>query len=166
MMRRGDTAMARVLLGLGRPRARFRVLGMEVAGTVETIGARVTRFRPGDRVFGFTGFGAGGYAQFVCMRETASLAHLPAGLRFEEACTLVDGPTTALYFLRDRGRLQGGERVAIIGASGSIGTAAVQIARHFGAEVTATCGAEASAAGSSSLACRSTNVPRSRRSLS
>ena len=73
------------------------------------------------------------------MNETASLATLPEGLSLEEACTLVDGPTTALYFLRDRARLQAGDRVAIIGASGSIGTAAVQIARHFGAEVTAVC---------------------------
>ncbi len=131
--------MARVLLGLTHPRKRFRILGMEVAGTVEAIGASVTRFRPGDRVFGFTGFGAGGYAQYVCMNETASLAPLPEGLPLEEACTLVDGPTTALYFLRDRARLQAGDRVAIIGASGSIGTAAVQIAKHFGAEVTAIC---------------------------
>jgi NADPH:quinone reductase-like Zn-dependent oxidoreductase len=138
-MRRGDSALARFLLGLGRPRARFRVLGMEVAGIVESVGPRVTRFRPGDRVFGFTGFGAGGYAQFVCMRAAASLAHIPAGVSVEEACTLVDGPTTALYFLRDRAGLRAGDRVVVIGASGSIGTAAVQIARHFGAEVTAVC---------------------------
>lgn len=139
MMRRGDTAMARVILGFFRPRARFRVLGMEIAGTVEAVGSRVTRFRAGDRVFGFTGFGAGGYAQYVCMRESSSLARIPAGVSVEEASTLVDGPTTALYFLRDRGGLRAGERIAVIGASGSIGTAAVQLARHFGAEVTAVC---------------------------
>lgn len=138
-MRRGDTAMARLLLGLRHPRARFRVLGMEVAGTVESVGARVTQFRTGDRVFGFTGFGAGGYAQYVCMRTSASLAHIPAGVSVEEACTLVDGPTTALHFLCDRAQLRAGDRVVVIGASGSIGTAAVQIARHFGAEVTAVC---------------------------
>jgi NADPH:quinone reductase-like Zn-dependent oxidoreductase len=139
MMRRGDTLMARLLLGLLRPRRRFRIIGIEIAGTVERVGRRVTRFRPGDRVFGFMGFAVGGYAQFVCMRETASLAHAPAGLTDHEACTLVDGPTTALYFLRERGGLAAGERVAIVGASGSIGTAAVQLARHFGAEVTAVC---------------------------
>jgi NADPH:quinone reductase-like Zn-dependent oxidoreductase len=139
MMRRGDTLMARLVLGLRRPRSRFRVLGIEIAGTVEALGRRVTRFRPGDRVFGFTGFAVGGYAQFACLSESASLAHTPEALSDEEACTLVDGPTTALYFLRDRARLRAGERVAIVGASGSIGTAAVQLARHFGAEVTAVC---------------------------
>ncbi|XXT27307.1 NAD(P)-dependent alcohol dehydrogenase [Sorangium sp. So ce448] len=139
MMRRGDTLMARVVLGFFRPRRRFRVLGIEVAGTVERVGRRVTRFRPGDRVFGFTGFGSGGYAQYVCLSEDASIAHAPAGLSHEEACSLVDGPTTALYFLRDRARLRTAERIAIVGASGSIGTAAVQVARHLGAEVTAVC---------------------------
>jgi len=139
MMRRGTTLLSRLLLGLGRPRERFRVLGMEVAGTVESAGARVIQFRPGDRVFGFTGFGAGGYAQYVCMKAAGSLAHIPAGVSLEEACTLVDGPSTALYFLLDRARLRAGDRVAIIGASGSIGTAAVQIARHLGADVTAVC---------------------------
>lgn len=139
MMRRGDTLMARVVLGLFRPRRRFRVLGIEIAGTVDRVGRRVTRFEPGDRVFGFTGFGSGGYAQYVCLREDASLAPAPAGLSHEEACSLVDGPTTGLYFLRDRARLRAGERIAIVGASGSLGTAAVQLARHFGAEVTAVC---------------------------
>jgi NADPH:quinone reductase-like Zn-dependent oxidoreductase len=139
MMRRGDTLMARAVLGVFRPRRRFRVLGIEIAGTVERVGRRVTRFAPGDRVFGFTGFGSGGYAQYVCLREDASIAHAPASLRHEEACVLVDGPTTGLYFLRDRAELSAGERIAIIGASGSVGTAAVQLARHFGAEVTAVC---------------------------
>jgi NADPH:quinone reductase-like Zn-dependent oxidoreductase len=139
MMRRGTTLMSRLLLGLARPRERFRVLGMEIAGTVESTGAKVTRFRPGDRVFGFTGFGAGGYAQYVCMDAAGSLAHIPAGLGLEDAATLVDGPSTALYFLVDRAGLRAGDRVVIIGASGSIGTAAVQIARHLGADVTAVC---------------------------
>jgi NADPH:quinone reductase-like Zn-dependent oxidoreductase len=139
LMRRGDSLAARLVLGLFRPRRRFRVLGIEIAGTVDRVGSRVTRFNPGDRVFGFTGFGSGGYAEFVCLGEHASLAHAPEGLTDEEACSLVDGPTTALYFLRDRARLRAGERVAVVGASGSVGTAAVQIARHFGAEVTGVC---------------------------
>ncbi|WP_437676700.1 NAD(P)-dependent alcohol dehydrogenase [Sorangium sp. So ce131] len=139
MMRRGDTLTARIVLGLFRPRRRFRVLGIEIAGTVERVGRRVTRFRPGDRVFGFTGFAAGGYAEYVCLPEHGSIAHAPEGLSHEEACSLVDGPTTALYFLRDRARLRPGERIAVVGASGSIGTAAVQLARHVGAEVTAVC---------------------------
>ena len=139
MMRRGDTLMARVVLGAFRPRRRFRILGIELAGTVDRVGRDVTRFKLGDRVFGFTGFGSGGYAQYVCLSENASLAPIPAGLSHEEACSLVDGPTTSLYFLRDRARLRAGERVAVIGASGSVGSAAVQIARHFGARVTAVC---------------------------
>ena len=139
MMRRGDTAMARVVLGLLRPRRRFRVLGTEIAGVVDAVGARVRRFQPGCRVYGFTGMHVGGCAEYVTLREDASLVAAPAGLTPQEACTLVDGPTTALYFLRDRGALRAGERVAILGASGSVGTAAVQIARHLGAEVTAIC---------------------------
>jgi len=139
MMRRGDTLMSRLLLGLRRPRARYRVMGIELAGTVDRVGARVTRFRPGDRVFGFTGFAVGAYAEYICLPETASLAHAPAGVTDEEAASLVDGPTTALYFLRERARIRPGDRIAIVGASGSIGTAAVQLARHFGAEVTGIC---------------------------
>lgn len=139
MMRRGDTLISRLVLGLTRPRARFRVLGIEIAGTVEAVGKRVTRFKAGDRVFGFTGMRSGGNAEYVTLKESASLAHAPRGFTHEQACTLVDGPTTALFFLREKARLQPGERIAIIGASGSIGTAAVQLARHFGANVTAVC---------------------------
>jgi NADPH:quinone reductase-like Zn-dependent oxidoreductase len=139
MMRRGDTLMARVVLGLLRPRRRFRIMGIEIAGTIESVGRRVTRFAVGDRVFGFTGWASGGYGELVCLKETASIELAPDGTTHEQACSLVDGPTTALYFLCDRARMRRGDRIAIVGASGSIGTAAVQIARHFGAEVTAVC---------------------------
>lgn len=139
MMRRGDTAMSRVILGLRRPRRRFRTMGLELAGRIEQIGRDVTRFREGDRVFGFTGFSVGAYAEFACMPENGSLARLPGNVSYEEAASLVDGPTTALYFLRDRARVRRGDKVLVIGASGSIGTAAVQLARHFGAKVTAVC---------------------------
>ena len=139
MMRRGDTAMARVFLGLFRPRRRFRRLGLELCGTVDAVGARVTRFKPGDRVFGFTGFAPGACADFLCLREEASIARAPDGLTDLEAASLVDGATTALYFLRDRARVGKGTRVAIIGASGGIGSSAVQVARHLGATVTAVC---------------------------
>ena len=139
VMRRGDRGAARLVLGLRRPGDRFRVMGTEVAGEIDQVGSAATRFRVGDRVFGFAGFGAGTYAQFCCMSERGSLALIPRGLSYEEAASLVDGPTTALYFLRDRAGIQRGDRVLILGASGSIGTAAVQIARHFGAEVTGVC---------------------------
>jgi NADPH2:quinone reductase len=99
----------------------------------------VTRFEVGDRVFGFTGFSPGACAEFLCLREDASLALAPVGLTDAEAASLVDGPTTALYFLRDRARVGKGTRVAIVGASGSVGSSAVQVARYLGARVTAVC---------------------------
>jgi NADPH:quinone reductase-like Zn-dependent oxidoreductase len=139
MMRRADSVMARLILGLRRPRARYQVMGIELAGEIDQVGRKVTRFRPGQRVFGFAGFSAGAYAQFCCVPEGASLEIMPAKLSFEEAASLVDGATTALYFLRDRAGIRAGDRVLVIGASGSIGTAAIQLARHFGAEVTGVC---------------------------
>jgi NADPH2:quinone reductase len=138
-MRRADSLLARLFLGLRRPRRRYRVMGLELAGVVDEVGSKVTRFCRGDRVFGFTGFSGGAYAQFCCVSEHSSLATMPAGSTYEEAASLVDGPTTALYFLRDRARVRRGDRVLIIGASGGIGTAAVQLAHHFGAEVTGVC---------------------------
>jgi NADPH:quinone reductase-like Zn-dependent oxidoreductase len=138
MMRRGDTVMARVFLGLFRPRRRFRILGIELCGVIESVGKRVTRHRVGDRVFGFAGFRPGACAEYLCLPEDASLAPAPEGLTDVEAVSLVDGPTTALYFLRRTGVTEG-TRIAIVGASGSVGSAAVQLARHMGAHVTAVC---------------------------
>lgn len=137
MMRRGDSAMARLVLGLFRPRRKFRVPGIELCGRVDTVGTRVTRFKPGDRVFGFTGFTPGACAEFLCLSEDASLALVPDSLGDDEAASLVDGPTTALYFLQ--GHVRAGTRIAIVGAAGSIGSAAVQVARHLGAHVTGVC---------------------------
>lgn len=138
-MRKADSLMARLVLGLWKPRPRYRVMGIELAGEIDQVGARVTSFRPGDRVVGFTGFTPGAYAQYCCLSESASLAVIPAGMGYDEAASIVDGATTALYFLRQRAAVRPGERVLIIGASGSIGTAAVQLARHLGAEVTGVC---------------------------
>ncbi|MFO0553624.1 MAG: NAD(P)-dependent alcohol dehydrogenase [Polyangiaceae bacterium] len=136
MMRRADSMLARLILGLRRPRERYRIMGLEFAGEIDEVGAAVTAYRPGDRVFGFAGFSAGAYAEYLCMSARGSLALMPSRLTFEEAAALVDGPTTALYFLRDRARIRAGDSVLVIGASGAIGTAAVQLARHFGATVT------------------------------
>lgn len=141
MMRRGDTFISRVVLGLRRPRKRYRVLGIELAGEVESTGPNVKRFRRGDRVFGFTGFTLGGYAEFACLPEGSSLALKPATLSYEEAASVVDGATTAFFFLKQLGNVRKGDRVLIIGASGSIGAYAVQLARHFDADVTAVCSA-------------------------
>jgi NADPH2:quinone reductase len=138
MMRRGDTLVARLVLGLLRPRRRFRIMGLELCGVIESVGRKVTRFKAGDRVFGFAGFRPGTYAEYICLPETASLAPAPEGLTDLQAASLVDGPTTALFFLRRAG-IAAGKRVAIVGASGSVGSAAVQLAHHRGAQVTAVC---------------------------
>ncbi|MFD4672202.1 NAD(P)-dependent alcohol dehydrogenase [Lentzea sp. NPDC058450] len=139
-MRRGEPLWGRVILGLRRPRTRLRTLGLEVSGTVEAVGSQVTTFRPGDEVFGFTGFAVGAHADYVRLPANGSLAPKPASLTFVEAAAAVDGATTALFFLRDKAKVGPGHRVLINGASGSIGTYAVQLAKHFGATVTAVCG--------------------------
>ena len=141
MMRRGDTFMSRVILGLGRPKKKYRILGIELAGEVESAGQNVKRFKKGDQVYGFTGFKLGGYAEFACLPEKSSLALKPANLSHEEAVAVVDGATTAYFFLKELGEIRKGQRVLIIGASGSIGAYAVQLARHFEAHVTGVCSA-------------------------
>ena len=125
----------RLFTGLLRPRR--RILGMEVAGEVVAAGADVTVFHIGDQVFGISGFGA--HAEFVCVREGAPLANKPASVAFNEAAPVCDGGCTALSCLRQVG-LKNGQRILVYGASGSIGTAAVQLANHLGADVTAVCG--------------------------
>ncbi len=139
MMRRGDTFMSRVLLGLFKPMSKFQILGTEFSGKVEAVGNRVIRFKPGDEVFAFRGFGTGCYAQYKSMSETGSLAIKPNNIPFEEAASVVDGATTALFFLKEKARIQKGQKVLINGASGSIGTFAVQLAKYYGAEVTGVC---------------------------
>ena len=112
------------------------ILGQEVAGDIEAVGSAVTRFREGDAIFGWTGFGLGGYAEYTCLRETAVLASKPSNLTYEGAAALAVGGLEATYFIR-RAHVENGERVLIVGAGGSIGTFAVQMARSFGARVTA-----------------------------
>jgi NADPH:quinone reductase-like Zn-dependent oxidoreductase len=139
-MRRGKGLDYRIVIGLRRPRERYRVLGMEVAGEIASLGKEVTRFKKGDQVYGFTGFGLGGYAEYCRMPETGSLAIKPANLTYEEAAAVVDGATTALFFLK-KGDIRRGQEVLINGASGSIGAYAVQLAKYFGARVTGVCSA-------------------------
>jgi NADPH:quinone reductase-like Zn-dependent oxidoreductase len=133
-LRNASPFIIRFVTGLRRPRN--RVLGMELAGQVEAVGAAVTEFKIGDHVFGGKGFAA--HAEFVCIRESAPLAIKPANATFDEAAAVFDGASLALACLRTAGPLEG-ESVLIYGASGSVGTAAVQLARHFGAVVTAVC---------------------------
>jgi NADPH2:quinone reductase len=117
----------------------MRTLGLELAGEIESVGKDVRRFRPGDEVFGFAGFDVGACAEYKCLPEKASLALKPAATTYDDAAAVVDGGTTALFFLRDKGKIAGGEKVLVNGASGSIGTYAVQLAKHFGAHVTGVC---------------------------
>jgi NADPH:quinone reductase-like Zn-dependent oxidoreductase len=135
--RQGAPPYARLLTGLRRPRR--RVLGSELAGEVEAVGPAVTEFKVGDQVFGVNPWKFGAHAQFVCMRENAALAHKPAGLSFEQAAAVCDGVILALMGLRPAD-VRPGRSILIYGASGSIGTAAVQLASYFGADVTAVCG--------------------------
>ena len=126
----------RFFSGLRRPRR--GILGTELGGVVVQVGAAVTQFEPGDRVFGVNADRFGAHAQFVCVRESGPLAKLPDGATYEEGAAVCDGFILALTCLR-WARLQSGQRILVHGASGSIGTAAVQLAKHMGAQVTAVC---------------------------
>ena len=135
--RQGSPAVARLLTGLRRPR--HRILGTELAGEVEAAGATVTEFRPGDAVFGVRAWKFGAHAEYICMRESAALAPKPAGVSFEEAAAVCDGVILALMGLRPAD-VRKGRSILVYGASGSIGTAAVQLSRYYDADVTAVCG--------------------------
>ena len=133
-MRAARPFLWRFRLGLRRPRR--RILGSEFAGEVEAVGPAVTSFRVGDRVFGMR---SGAHAEYVTVRETGVMAHMPEGMSFEDAAAVCDGATQALAPLREAG-VGESTRLVVYGASGSCGTAAVQLARtHFGAHVTAVC---------------------------
>ena len=131
-LRSAEFFPSRFFTGLLRPKR--KIAGIELAGVVEAVGAAVTEFEVGDRVFGVKGFGA--QAEFVCMQESAPLAHMPTGVSFEEAAAVCDGAALALACLRGAD-LGEGKSIVIYGATGSVGTAGVQLAKHFGAHVTA-----------------------------
>jgi len=136
--RAGDPFFARLATGLLRPRR--PVLGDGVAGEVEAVGSGVQRFRPGERVVAVTGVRMGGYAEFLRV-SADGVAPVPDGVSFEDAVAVTEGGLTALPFLRDHARVRSGQRVLVNGASGAVGTAAVLLAKHFGAVVTGVCSA-------------------------
>jgi NADPH:quinone reductase-like Zn-dependent oxidoreductase len=134
----GFGLIARLALGVFRPRQ--PILGTELAGEIEAVGKAVTSFKPGDQVFAFCGLRMGCHVEYKTMPEDGMLTAKPKNLSYEEAATLSFGGTTALDYLR-RGKIKAGEKVLVNGASGAVGTAAVQLARYFGAEVTGVCSA-------------------------
>ena len=132
----GFGLVGRLVFGLFRPRR--RILGAEFSGVVEAVGSEVTRFAPGDRVFAYPGAAFGGYAEYAVIAETAAIALVPGNLELDEAAAIPFGGATALNFLRDKAGIKAGDKVLVVGASGSVGSAAVQLAKAFGADVTAT----------------------------
>lgn len=134
---RGKPFPVRLFFGLTKPK--FQILGADIAGTLEAVGTNVREFGPGDEVFGnVSEYGFGGFAEYVAVPEN-TLAAKPAGMTFEEAAAVPQAAVTALQGLRDFGKIQAGQSVLINGASGGVGTFAVQIAKSFGAEVTGVC---------------------------
>jgi len=129
--------MMRLMIGVRRPR--HQILGLIVAGEVVEVGTAVTRFHVGDRVQAFTKFHLGGYAEYTCLRESSTVGLAPIGLSFAEVASITFGGLLAVHYLR-RGAVKSGMQVLLYGASSGVGTAAVQLAKHAGAEVTAVCG--------------------------
>lgn len=135
-IRRADPWIIRLIFGFRRPRK--SVLGVVVAGEIESIGSEVTKFKVGGKVFGTTGMSFGAHAEYQCINEKGTLALIPEKMTYNEAAAIPFGATAALHFLR-KGKVKTGQKVLIYGASGALGTIAIQLAKELGAEVTAVC---------------------------
>lgn len=137
-VRRADPFAVRLFYGMKKPKV--GILGSELSGEVEAIGKNVKQFKVGDFVFCGTGGNLGANAEYVCLQEKSAISLKPFNMTFEEAASVPFGATTSLFFLRDKGHIKPGQKVLIYGASGALGTYAVQLAKSFGTEVTAVCG--------------------------
>ena len=135
-LRKADPFMARTFNGLIKPKR--KILGMNFAGSVEATGKNVKQFKPGDKVFGSTVFAFGCYAEYLVIPEEGVITTMPTDISYEEAAVIPFGTLTSLHFLR-KGNIKEGQKILIYGASGSLGVAAVQLAKYFGAEVTGIC---------------------------
>jgi len=136
-MRRGVPLFARLFTGLTKPNV--SIPGTDLAGEIEAVGKDVKQFKPGDAIFAATDTNFGAYAEYTCLPEDGAIALKPANMNYEEATSICEGALTALPFLRDEGNIQSGQKILVNGASGAIGTFAVQLAKHYGAEVTGVC---------------------------
>ena len=135
--RTGKPHFVRLFFGLSKPRK--PILGQELAGEIEAIGSDVKSFKVGDKVFGMTGTELGAHAQYKRMNENSALTSMPQNATFDDAAAIVEGGLTALNFLKHKAGIQEGQHVVIYGASGSVGTASIQVAKAFGTTVTAIC---------------------------
>lgn len=137
-LRKPDPFAVRLVFGLFNPKKSKQILGGVFAGIVEDTGNKVKSIKTGDRVFGMTGMAMGTYAEYVCVAENSPIGLIPANFNFSEAASIPFGATTSLHFLR-KAHIKKGQSILIYGASGALGTAAIQLSKYFGAEVTAVC---------------------------
>ncbi|MCA9883096.1 MAG: NAD(P)-dependent alcohol dehydrogenase [Anaerolineae bacterium] len=135
----GFRLITRLVFGINKPKK--HVLGIEFAGEVAAVGSEVSKFKVGDAVFGLDGTNWGAYAEYKAVSQNVGVTHKPTNLSYDQAVAIPNGSLTALTFLSKLGKVQPGEKVLIVGASGSVGSAAVQIAKYLGAEVTGVCSA-------------------------